>query len=218
MSINFNKNGIIQAPYFNIKNLYTGKQANISNGILTYDYHTDIFKQYGFNTCLKLSPVENPNYSNQTTKQFMTYSYLLNAAIKYKPYQEYIVSLYAYVSNDCNAGFRIHLEQNNIWNSNYQNSQNNIVDSTKGEVIWVWGKCKANSNGNIYLMFYPNPNQSNVFTKGYQLFAGISVFEGSQLTKPINNNVSGSGIIENHTQDNIYISNNDIISHNFIEI
>ena len=72
--MNVDKNGIITASSKTVSNLYTGEQFNCSNGILTYNYVTDIFKPYGFNTCTRLDPVDNPWYYNPETKQFMSYS------------------------------------------------------------------------------------------------------------------------------------------------
>ena len=185
-----NKQGIWTTPAKTISNLYTGKQYNYSFGTLTYDYETDIFKDYGFNTALKWT-------ATSRTDQFMAYSYLINASIQYELGQEYVVSLYAYVSEDCNANFRLNLEHSNTWVSNYQGTNSNINDATKGKVIWVWGRCKASTtDGRIYIMFYPNPNQTNVFTSGYQLFTGITVYKGNEVLRPMNNSVSGSGFIE----------------------
>ena len=42
--MSFEKSGIIEVNQRDIPNMYTGKQYNVSNGILTYDYQTDIFK------------------------------------------------------------------------------------------------------------------------------------------------------------------------------
>ena len=211
--MNISKNGIILSSNKSISNLYTGEQYNKSTGYLTYNYQTDIFKDYGFNTALKWTPPSR-------TDQFMAYSYLINSTIQYDLGQEYIVSLYAYVSDDCNANFRLHLEQSNTWVSNYQGTTSNINDETKGKVIWVWGRCKANpSNGKIYLMFYPNPNQTNVFTTGYQLFTGITIYKGNELLRPLNNDISGSGFIEIGLQnEQLRINQNYITAKDFIEL
>ena len=194
----FNKTGIINVPNLEIDSLYSGKQYNLSNMVITYDHTTDVFKPYGFDTCTKIEPIANPSYYNSETKTFMAYSYLVNPTIVYELGQEYVVSLYAYVSTDCNADMRLHLEHANAYTSNYLGGTGAyIVDSTKGKVVWVWGRCKAStSDGKIYIMFYPNPNQANVFTQGYQLFAGITVYKGSEVVRPMNNNVSGSGLVE----------------------
>ena len=56
----FNKSGIIKSPASSITNLYSGTQENYYNMSLTYNYKTDVFKEYGFDTCLRLdSPGEN---------------------------------------------------------------------------------------------------------------------------------------------------------------
>lgn len=209
MTKQFNKNGIVNSPFIKVDNLYTGKQYNCSSGSLTYDYATDIFKPYGFNKCLKWTA------TNTSTTQFLAYSYLIDPG-NYDLGQEYVVSMYVYVSPDCNANFRLNLEHSNIWTSNYQGTTSNINDSTKGKVIWVWGKCKASqSDGKIYIMFYPNPNQANVFTQGYQLFAGITVYKGNELLRPIDNSANGSGIVEGSSSS---ISKNYILMNNFYEI
>ena len=212
--MSFEKTGIVEVNHRDISNMYTGKQTNVSNGILTYDYQTDIFKDYGFNTCTKLSPVSSPSYWNGT-KQFMVYSYLLDTN-QTDTSAEYAVSLYAYVSTDCDANFRLVLEHSNLWIQTYTGTTGTLIeDSTKGKVIWVWGRFKPSPNdGKIYLMFYPNPNQVDKFTKGYQLFTGITVYKGTDIIRPVNNNISGTGIIQ---ATNASVSPNFITATNYIE-
>lgn len=212
--MSFEKTGIVEVNHRDISNMYTGKQTNVSNGILTYDYQTDIFKDYGFNTCTKLSPVSSPSYWNGT-KQFMVYSYLLDTN-QTDTSAEYAVSLYAYVSTDCDANFRLVLEHSNSWIQTYTGTTGTLIeDSTKGKVIWVWGRFKPSPNdGKIYLMFYPNPNQVDKFTKGYQLFTGITVYKGTDIIRPVNNNISGTGIIQ---AINASVGPNFITATNYIE-
>lgn len=200
------KNGIITIPN-KYENLYSGKQHNLSCGSLTYDFETDVFKDYGFNTCLKWTPPSS--YSSSTT---LAYSYLINPTTVYDLSQEYVVSMYVYVPSSCNANFRLHLEHNNTWISNYQGTTSNINDSTKDKVIWVWGKCKVNtSDGKMYIMFYPNPNSgASTFTTGYILFAGITISLGNEIIRP---NGGGFSIADKAT-----ISKNNITAKDFYEI
>lgn len=203
--MSINKNGIWNQSVIDNNNLYTGKQYNASNMSLTYDYETDIFKSYGYTKALKLTP------TNTSTSQFMAYSYLLNSTFVYDLGQEYTVAMYAYVSPDCNANFRLNLEHSNTWIANYQNTTSNINDTTKGSVIYVWGKCRANAtDGKIYIMFYPNPNQANVFTTGYQLITGITILKGNEIIRP-----GGTGFIEAEKSS---IAKKYTLANSFIEI
>lgn len=52
------------------------------------------------------------------------------------------------------------------------------------------------TDGLIYIMFYPNQNTANTFTTGYQLFAGISVYKGTQVLRPFCANAEGSAIAQ----------------------
>ena len=208
--MNLCKNGNVEVPYRNIQNMYSGKQENQYNINLLYDYKTDVFKDYGFNTCIKMTPVDQPIYLNNT-KKFLSYSYILPIN-QTDISAEYVISLYAYVSEDCNANFRMYLEHSCIYTQTYLNNTNNITDSTKGKVIWVWAKIKPNqTDGKIYIMFYPCPGLENTFTKGYQLITGITVYKGTEVIKPMNSSVSGNGIIQEITpkfyQNNITASN-----------
>ena len=199
------KNGVFKQNMSQFKNLYSGQQYNASNMSLSYNYKTDIFKEYGYSTALKLTP------TNTGTTQFMAYSYLMNP-IEYKLAQEYTVFMYVYVSSDCNANFRLNLEHSNTWVSNYQGTTSNINDSTKGKVIKVWGKCKTSAaDGKMYLMFYPNPNQANIFTTGYQLIAGITVMLGNEVIP------TTGGFIQNGSES-VKIHNHYINANDFIEL
>lgn len=194
-------------------NLYTGKQYNASYVGLEYNYKTDIFKPYGYDTCLKLTP------TTTSTNQFMAYSYIMSPNDIYEPGQEYVVSMYVYVPDTCNALFRLHLEHSNTWVSNYLGTTSNIADGTKNKVFWVWGKCKSSpTDGKIYIMFYPNPNQSGgVFTTGYQLVAGITVAKGSQVAQLYGNDKTG-GLFENKNIANVQVGSTFINAKDFIEI
>lgn len=157
-------------------NLYPGTQTNASQMTVTYNYPTDIFTEYGFNTCTKFTP-------NSVTDKKLAYSYIMPIGA-YKPSKEYSFSCYAYVSPDCDANLRINLEQSATWIKNYAGTTANINDSTKGQVIRAWGTVKTNADGYLYIMFYPNMNQANVFTKGYFLIAGMTVCEGTDIPAP----------------------------------
>ena len=63
-------------------------------------------------------------------------------------------------------------------------------------------------------MYYPNPNQVDKFTKGYQLFTGVTVYKGTDIIRPVNNNISGTGIIQ---ATNASVSPNFITATNYIE-
>lgn len=172
----------------NLINLYPNVQHNASRMNVEYNYKTDIFKEFGFNTCTKFS-------ANQTsTSAFMAYSYIM-PTVTYTASGEYSFSCYAYVSQDCNANLRINLEQNATWVKNYQGTKSNINDNTKGQVIKVWGTVKANSSGKLYIMFYPNPNQANVFTSGYFLIAGMTFCQGSNPMHPISKGINTTNLI-----------------------
>lgn len=209
MTPRFEKNSTVRCQSDILTNIYGGTQFNCSAGSLSYNYKTDVFKDYGFDTALKWTAP-----TDKTNVQYMAYSYICRPDQTHAVGQEYTISLYAYVSPDCNANFRLHLEHSNAWLSNYQGTAANINDSTKGKVIWVWGRCKANSDGNIYIMFYPNPYQTNIFTTGYQLFAGITVYYGTELYRPMNKNISGSGMLEGPS---LSIGKNYITANNYIE-
>lgn len=213
MSVKFNKNGIVSVDKPNITNLYTGKQSNISYGKLTYDYETDVFKDYGFSTCIKLEPTE----TDSTGK--LTYSYIMDSGVVYGENEEYIISLYAYVSEDCNADFRMHVEGTNRFTVRSNTSApdtRHIVDTTKGKVIWIWAKCNMGTTGNIRIMFYPNNTRAaNTFTTGYQLFAGITVYRGSELYRPMNNGISANMC---EVIDTTSIGKNRLEFNNYIEL
>lgn len=211
MNVKFKKPGIVTCPAIPITNIYSGKQYNCSAGTLTYGYKTDIFKDYGFDTALRWDAP-----TDKTNVNFMAYSYLCDPTVLYDISQEYVVSMYAYVSEDCNANFKLILEHSNMWVSNYQKTATTINDTTKGKVIWAWGRCKtSSSDGKMYIMFYPNTNQTNVFTTGYQLFAGITIYLGNEVYRPMNNSINGSGIIESPAP--FKIGNNYITANDFIE-
>jgi hypothetical protein len=208
LSVTFNKNGVVIANPLNIDNVYTGEQYNKSNMSLTYNCETDVFKDYGFSTALKLTP------TNTSTSAFMAYSYLCDPTIVYDTSQVFSFSMYVYVSEDCNANFRLNLEHSNTWIKNYKNTTANINETTKGKVIWAWGTFKVNSSdGKMYIMFYPNPNSANVFTTGYQLIAGIKIYKGEK--KYLSSDFYGFSYLNNGKTS---ISENGILSNDFIEI
>ena len=177
VSTNLTKGGCLVSPVKkDFVNLYPGIQTNASQMTVTYNYPTDIFKEYGFDTCTKFD-------ANSTTTAKLSYSYIMPIGA-YKPSTEYSFACYAYVSSDCDANLRINLEQSATWVKNYQGTTTTINDATKGEVIKVWGTVKSNSSGYLNIMFYPNMNQANVFTKGYFMIAGMTVCEGPTIPAP----------------------------------
>lgn len=218
----FNKNGIIDVNYSVTpppQNLYLGKQ-NIANSNCTfeYNYKTDIFLPYGFDTCTKM----NPSGANKDkTSKFMVFSYILDWQKERIKKGDYTVSMYAYVSEDCDADFRLHLEHRCWYTERYKlegNATANstfLVDTTKGKVIWVWAKFRSNADdGKIYIMFYPNPNLENTFTQGYILFTGLRIHEGTKIYRPsYNDQIHGIYSIPNSNK----IYENKIEFDDFIE-
>lgn len=182
---NISKQSVVNAGVKEEVNIYPGSQYNAASMNVTYNFATDIFKDYGFNSCTKFAA------SNTSTSAFLAYSYLLPISY-YTPNSTYSFACYAYVSPDCNANLRINLEQSTSWVKNYQNTKSNINDTTKGQVIKVTGTIKANNNGKIYIMFYPNPNQANTFTTGYFLIAGLTIVPGENIPHPRVEKMSGN--------------------------
>lgn len=167
------------------KNLYHGKQYTSSKLSVEYDYVTDIFKEYGFNTCTKFT-------ANQTTTEaFKAYSYMMPLSY-YKASTLYTFSCYAYVSPDCNANFDIRTSTGTSWQKNYQGTTTHISDTRKGQVIKVWGTIKSDTDNELKLLLYPNYNKANVFTTGYILIAGFTMYEGNTPMHPINEGRSGN--------------------------
>nr|DAR44295.1 MAG TPA: hypothetical protein [Caudoviricetes sp.] len=217
-----NENGIIDVNYSVTpppQNLYLGKQ-NIANSNCTCEsnYKTDIFLPYGFDTCKKINPVseEKRKYWNNT-KRFMVYSYILDWQKERIKNGDFTVSMYAYVSEDCDADFRLHLEHGCSYTEKYNTNGNSwsIVDTTKGKVILVWAKFRSNADdGKIYIMFYPNPNLENTFTQGYILFTGLRIHEGTEIYRPsYNDQIHGIYSIPNSNK----IYENKIEFDDFIE-
>lgn len=203
------KNGQIATKYELQNNLWSGTQINVSNMAVTYNYQTDVFRNYGFDTCMKFT---STHIADGTS--WYGYSYICDNTIVHNLAETYTFSMYAYVSTDCNANFRVHTEHANSWVSNYQGTTANINDMTKGQVIKVWGKAKTNaSDGKIYLMFYFNPHLVDTFTTGYILVAGLNVVIGDTIYPP------GIMPMNGFNQDkNISSINNDlIIMNDFIE-
>lgn len=181
---NLSTSGVLNTPTqdYNFANMYSGTQYNGSQMSITYNYPTDVFKDYGFDRCTKFTA------TSTSTEKFLAYSYILPTSY-YTPSGLYTFSCYAYVPSECNANLRINLEQSTSWVKNYKGTTSNLNDETKDKVIKVWGTIKANTNGQIYIMFYPNPNQANVFTKGYFLIAGMTVVPGDVPMHPVNETV-----------------------------
>lgn len=167
---------------YDFVNMYPGIQSTTATAAIgiTYNYETDIFKDYGFNTCTKFTAK-----NTTATDKFLAYSYIM-PIFPYVASGIYTFSCYAYMPSSCNADLHINLEQNCTWVKNYQGTTSNIIDTTKNKVIKVWGTIKANSSGLMYLMFYPNPNVAGVFTKGEFYIAGMTVYKGNTHQHPVN--------------------------------
>ena len=214
----FNKNGniIIKSSKDSFSNLYPGIQYNKYNVTLEYGYKTNIFKPYGFNDCIKLNSITNLSYLNATTKTFLTYSYFIPVT-GFKANTDYILSMYVY--NDSNANIRIVGEQNTIFEESNiyieKYTYQVLTISEKQKVSWIWARFKSTrSDGQMHLMTYPNPGDATSFTTGYQLYAGINIYEGSEVIRPSQNNII-SGLYDINNTTNIY--ENRIEFNNFIE-
>ena len=180
---NLFKTGVLNTgAKYDFINLYPQKQYSTSNITVTYNYETDIFKDYGLTKCTKFAAKVT------STDAFKAYSYMMPIT-KYKASTYYTFSCYAYVSPDCNANFDFRVGSSTSWSKNYQGTSN-ISDSRKGEVIKVWGTVKTSSTGIMRILLYPNYNVANVFTTGYILVAGFTVCEGSTPMHPIEEKVS----------------------------
>lgn len=201
------KNGVWEVKKPSLNNIYPGTQYNRSYMKITYNVETDIFKEYGYTTATKLEPENVP-----TDTKFMAYSYLINSTVSYDLGQEYTVFMYMYISEDCNAPFRLNLEHNNTWVSNSEGTTGNITIAEKGVVKKVWGRCKASeADGKIYIMFYPNTNNINEFTTGYQLVTGITILKGDEVIP------ATGGFIE-EKKENTKIYKHYMTSSDFIEM
>ena len=177
--------------------------------------NTELFKPYGFNTATKMTPVTNPICTNTTTKQFIAYSYLIDPAKLSAG--EYWISLYGYTSPDCNATFNLIHERATEWTQTYNNNLYYCLsEETKGEVFWMWAKLKVNTDGEGYVMFYPNVNQAGVFTTGYMLFTGVEIYSASNLLyKPSYDNLINGFYTIPNTKN---IQNNRLEFNDIIEI
>lgn len=213
--ISIYKNGNIILPSQEItENIYKGQQTkHTANIALIQNFPTDIFKSYGFDTALKLSPTKKAD----GVTQFMAYSYLLPMEQIGEPGDEYVFSCYGYCSSDCNANLEVKLEHSCSWTQRSSVGRDSVTlaNTAKGEVVWMWGKFKLNdADGKVYIMFYPNQNSIDIFTSGYQLFAGISIYKGTTVYKPTNSDIIAGGICESPSEAKFfseYIETNEII-------
>lgn len=204
----FNKNGMINIEREReIINLYTGRQYNYSNIGLVYNCKTDLFKNYGFNDALQLTACDENNrlYFNDTTKTFLAYSYILDPSL-WKASTDYVISCYAY--NAANTDFDITVEgscQYTSCNTNTSYNLNNLCvkSDIKNEVFWFWAKFKTASTGQLKVMFYPNHCHTTNFTEGYQLIAGMTIYEGTEVYRPSYDNKI-HGIYTLPSQKSIY--------------
>lgn len=173
----FNKSGIIKSPASSITNLYSGTQENYYNMSLTYNYKTDVFKEYGFDTCLRLdSPGENDTP--------ISYSYFLPIN-GWEPSTKYVLTCYYYNASP-NGLFDIHLEQGSkIYASNYYRDTWYARDeSNRNCVKFMWVKFTSDPDGKVWIMLYPRPGSKSWFTSGYQLVAGINIYKGTKVYPP----------------------------------
>ena len=170
-------------PMIIYNNIYSGKQANYNSMKVEYNVATDIFKEYGFDTATKFS-------SDGATKQKWAYSYLLVP----KTYENLglnsedtvlSVSFYAYASDDIDAPIRLTSEHGTSITERYcsgtmsESNTSNLASSDTGKVVYfhaiVTPSTLADYVDTVYLMFYFNKGQTNQFTKGYVLIAGLTI-------------------------------------------
>lgn len=112
---------------------------------MTYDVESDIFKPYGFDSCSKWTV----NTGATAGTKFLAYSHILDSTVVRDKTATYPVSLYFYVSLDCNVNFSLVLKHDNSWVSTYKGTALNINDSTKGKVA-CYAQTKYNRWVNLY--------------------------------------------------------------------
>lgn len=196
-------------PMIIYNNIYSGKQANYNSMKVEYNVATDIFKEYGFDTATKFS-------SDGATIQKWAYSYCLDP----KTYENLklnsedtalSVSFYAYASDDIDAPICLTSEHGTSITNRYcsgtisESNGNNLACSDTGKVVYfhaiVTPSTLADYLDTVYLMFYFNKGQTNQFTKGYVLIAGLTICpiptEFSHIMPiGINGTVDNYGIIQ----------------------
>src|SRR5574344_133763 len=166
-------------------NLFSGTDGLVGSLTIDYAYATDIFKDYGFDTAIKLIP---NSITTQKYSYYMPVSPSIINTLGLDKTKIYSFVMYAYVSTDCDANFRLNLEKGATWVSNYKGTTSNVNDDTKGKVIKAWGKIKPNqTDGKMQFIIYPNPYLANTFTQGYQLIAGLEIYQGDFIVDPISN-------------------------------
>lgn len=167
-----------------VKNLYYGQiETGTSRMWLHYDYKTDIFKDYGFDTCLALQP----NVANNDDSHW-AYSYFAIQPDKYEADSVYVYSMYFYNVSD--GPFQIHVEHGGDLiqsNASLYNDGSFMFtdDSVKSQVRWHWCKIKTPSDEKSPdVMLYPSPGTKHNFTtdSGMQYVAGITIYKGWDLT------------------------------------
>ena len=167
-------------PLLNYQNLYSGRQYNMSNMTIQYDVETEVFKDYGFDTAIKFIP-------NSNTAAKLAYSYFVPTNVlsqnNLAGTTKLGFSFYAYASDDLDANITLTTEQNGTISKGYvssdplpDNRTTLLGSSSKGKVVLFHGIFNPNSSGLLYSMFYFNMNKPNVFTKGYVLVTGISIY------------------------------------------
>lgn len=204
-----------------ITNLYPGTQENCSKGYWDYNIQSDVFKDYGFDTCNRWN-------SPGAATVGLGYSYLVDqTSLPFSIGDEFVLSFYYYTSEDCNAYMNVRVESNGtIFDSNtpiksYYRSDdmrsNYISSDIKGKVQWCYLKFRIAVEHGVHIMFYPELyNGGTDFSYGYQLYAGITLYKGTDIMLPQNNNINGTGIIQN-TNVMPKIGEKYIIANDFIE-
>ena len=188
-------------PMINYENYYSGKNSGTAWLATTFDYPTNVFKEYGFDTAIKFESTVKNNTDN-------AYWYFCPSNIltlKSLPTDTKLgLSFYAYASNDCDSNILIRAEGNTTLSKSYvssdqvTNSSTILESSTKGRVVMFHTIVSPNSSGTIQIMFYFNQgylassSTGNKFTTGYILVTGISLYrlnDGDDYIEP--NNIIG---------------------------
>lgn len=150
----------------------------------------------------------------------MAYSYLVNPILFTDTSATYVISMYVYVPSTCNANFTFVVEGGCSFIETNVNVVDNITigyarSNVKDKAFWMYAKIKPNTtNGNLKIMFYPNTNTSDVFTTGYQLVTGITIYKGDTVYRPsLDNSINGLYTVP----DTNSIYNNRLEFNDFIE-
>lgn len=215
-----NGNVKITPPPHKVTNLYKEQYWNATSAMnIHYDYETDIFKDYGFDTCIALEPTREDDDQQTWSYSYFSYTETL------KKDATYVYTMWYY--NDSNGPFEVHAEKTGgITMTNNPTGFDWYTHSgLKNKVYRLWLKVKNISNGAV--MLYPSPGTLHQFRTngGMQYVAGITIYESwdptgtSDIILPMGSKVESQqigGFIESPEINGIY--NDRIILNNYIEI